>query len=82
VGKLQGVNALHHLISNTGDGNFEFADGSIPLSRTIDTPLSVVLVDQESGGPGRAAQRRKRAEARTKKTKSKMKELLESRTDK
>ncbi len=82
VGKLQGVNALHHLISNTGDGNFEFADGSIPLSRTIDTPLSVVLVDQESGGPGRAAQRRKRAEARTKKPKSKMKELLESRTDK
>jgi tetratricopeptide (TPR) repeat protein len=82
VGKLQGVNALHHLISNTGDGNFEFADGSIPLSRTIDTPLSVVLVDQESGGPGRAAQRRKRVEARTKKSKSRMKELLESRSDK
>ena len=82
VGKLQGVNALHHLISNTRDGSFEFADGSIPLSRTIDTPLSVVLVDQESGGPGRAAQRRKRVEARTKKTKSKMKELLESKSDK
>jgi tetratricopeptide (TPR) repeat protein len=82
VGKLQGVNALHHLLSSTSNGSFEFADGSSPLNRTIDTPLSIVLVDHKRGGPVRSARHRARAEARAKKPKSRMKELLESKSDK
>ena len=82
VGRLQGTKALHHLMDNTHEGSFEFVDGSIPLHRTIDTPLSVVLVDHSSGGPGRAARKRAASEAAAKKPKSKMKELLESKSDK
>jgi len=80
VGKLQGVNALHHLLSNTREGQFEFADGSLPLNRTIDTPLTIVLVDHSGGGPIRAARKRAAAQAQAtaKKPKSRMKELLES----
>ena len=80
VSKLQGVKALHHLLSNTREGQFEFADGSLPLSRTIDTPLTIVLVDHSSGGPIRAARKRAAAQAQAtaKKPKSRMKELLES----
>ena len=81
VGKLQGVKALHHLLSNTTTGQFELADGSIPLNRTIDTPLSIVLVDHTSGGPGRAARKRAASDAAAKKPKSRMKELLESKPD-
>jgi tetratricopeptide (TPR) repeat protein len=82
VGKLLGPNALHHLLSNTRKGSFEFSDGSIPLNRTIDTPLSVVLVDHKSGGPGRAASKRAASGAASKKPKSRMKELLESKSNK
>jgi tetratricopeptide (TPR) repeat protein len=81
VGKLQGVNALHHLLNNTREGQFEFADGSLPLNRTIDTPLTIVLVDHSSGGPVRAARKRAAAKASAKKPKSRMKELLESKPD-
>ncbi|MGD8413316.1 MAG: tetratricopeptide repeat protein, partial [Candidatus Latescibacterota bacterium] len=81
VGKLHGVKALHHLLSNTNSGRFEFVDGSLPLNRTIDTPLTIVLVDQSYGGPGRAAKKRAAAEATAKKPKSRMKELLESKPD-
>jgi tetratricopeptide (TPR) repeat protein len=82
VGRLEGAIALHHLLSNTRNGHFEFADGSIPLNRTIDTPLSIVLVDHKRGGPGRSASHQARAEARAKKPKSRMKELLESKSRK
>jgi tetratricopeptide (TPR) repeat protein len=82
VGRLRGTKALHHLLGNTREGTFEFVDGSIPLNRTIDTPLTVVLVDHSSGGPGRAARNRAASRAATKKPKSKMKELLESKSDK
>jgi tetratricopeptide (TPR) repeat protein len=78
VGKIDGVTALDRLFNNTKSGQFEFADGSIPLKRSIDTPLSVILVERSTGGPGRS--RRKRDDK--KKSKSKMKELLESKSGK
>jgi len=82
VGKLDGPVALHHLLSSTRTGQFEFVDGSIPLKRSIDTPLSIVLVDQKSGGPGGAARRRAKSDKKSNKAKSRMKEMLESRSSK
>jgi tetratricopeptide (TPR) repeat protein len=76
VGKIDGVGALNHLLSNSRIGRFEFADGSIPLNRSIDTPLSVILVEHSGGGPGR----RRRLKDKSKKSKSKMKELLETKS--
>jgi len=81
VGRLEGAGALHHLLGNTTAGHFEFSGGSIPLSRTIDTPLTVVLVEHAAGGPRRAKKRAKERKARKKKSKSRMKELLESKSD-
>jgi tetratricopeptide (TPR) repeat protein len=78
VGKLEGTGALHHLLSTTRAGHFEFAEGSIPMNRTIDTPLTVVLLEQAAGGPGRSKHGSKGA--RQKKSKSRMKELLENKT--
>jgi tetratricopeptide (TPR) repeat protein len=80
VGKLAGPNALYHLLANTGSGYFEFAEGSIPLDRTIDTPLSVVLIEHSNGGPGRPGRRRGGAGNAQKKPKSRMKELLDSKS--
>jgi tetratricopeptide (TPR) repeat protein len=81
VGKLTGVDALHHLLSYTKAGHFEFGGGSIPLKRTMDTPLSVVLVEHASGGP-RGAGRPTGGGSGPKKAKSRMKELLESKSGK
>ncbi len=81
VGKLNGVYALYHLLGNSGGGFFEFGEGSIPLNRTIDTPLSVILMEHSDGGPGSASKRRSRHN-KAKKQKSRMKELLESKSGK
>jgi tetratricopeptide (TPR) repeat protein len=81
VGKLDGVYALYHLLGNTGDGYFEFAEESIPLKRSIDTPLSVILMEYSDGGPGSASKRRSQ-KSKSKKPKSRMKELLENKSGK
>jgi tetratricopeptide (TPR) repeat protein len=78
VGKLYGVKAVHLLLENTAGGYFEFAEGSIPMDRTVETPLSVILMEHSHGGPEETAMRRFRADAKSKKQKSRMKELLES----
>ena len=76
AGKTQGVGALHHLMSNTATGHFEFSEGSIPLNRTIDTPLTVVLLEHSAG------RRKNPTRRKTKKAKSRMKEMLESKSGK
>lgn len=71
-GKKQGVEALLSLLDRTDRGRFHFSHGAMPLLRTIDTPLSVLLVERahKSNGvtvrPGVVSGR-----------KSRMKELLD-----
>jgi hypothetical protein len=76
VGKVDGVPALYILLGNTEKGFFEFDEGSLPMNQTIDTPLSVILMEYSDGGPGSSRSRRKKP----KKQKSRMKELLESKS--
>jgi tetratricopeptide (TPR) repeat protein len=78
VGNLYGVKAVHLLLQNTATGYFEFAESSMPVDRTVETPLSVILMENSHGGPQEAAMRRVRAEVKSQKRKSRMKELLES----
>jgi tetratricopeptide (TPR) repeat protein len=82
VGKTQGVGALHHLMSNTATGHFEFSEGSIPLRRTIDTPLTVVLLEDSAGRSSLTGGRKKPASRKSKKAKSRMKEMLEKKPGK
>jgi thioredoxin-like negative regulator of GroEL len=73
AGGKQGVDALIGLVERVQKGRFEFISGGIPLQRTIDTPLSILLVEQAhhaNGVPVPSAHARPR--------KSRMKELLES----
>jgi hypothetical protein len=89
VGKLEGVEAVVHLLNNTAHGHFDFSDGSMPLNRTIKTPLSIILMEHanapkagndakprssnDHGRPGSSGQPQK-------KPKSRMRELLDSKT--
>ena len=82
AGKTQGVGALHHLMSNTATGHFEFSEGSIPLSRTIDTPLTVVLLEHSAGRSSHTGRRKNPTSRKNKKAKSRMKELLENKSGK
>jgi tetratricopeptide (TPR) repeat protein len=78
AGKLEGPEALVSLIENARKGRFIFREGATSVERTIDTPLSLLLVEQahkangvvaRPGIPGPAAGAKK----------SRMKELLDSR---
>jgi tetratricopeptide (TPR) repeat protein len=82
AGKTQGVGALHQLMSNAATGHFEFSEGSIPLRRTIDTPLTMVLLEHSAGRSSRAGGRKNPASRKNKKAKSRMKEMLEKRPGK
>jgi hypothetical protein len=60
------------LVDGPRRGRFEFLPGGVPLDRTIDTPLSILLVERANranGAPSPAPPAKK----------SRMKELLESR---
>lgn len=74
-GGREGVEALMALVDNAHKGRFAFVEGSIPLQRTIDTPLSILLVEQAHKRNGVAV--RPGVVGR----KSKMKELLDSKLE-
>jgi len=74
VGKIEGTEALNHLLDHSDTGRFAFSDGIMPVRRTIDAPLSLVLFEhaRENGAavaPGLEP---------TAEKKSRMKELLDS----
>jgi len=73
VGKLMGTQALHRLLDDVHEGEFSFHDSTLPSNRTIDIPLSLILVEHARIASGAAPA--KKAPAK----KSRMKELLESR---
>ncbi|NIM22343.1 MAG: tetratricopeptide repeat protein [Candidatus Latescibacteria bacterium] len=72
AGKLKGVDALSALLEKSREGYFEFADGLSSFKKTIDTPLSLILM-----GIRREKVEDKRSAAH-RRPKSKMRELLES----
>lgn len=83
VGKLTGTEALAYLLAHTSKGHFEFKEVSLPLNRTIDTPLSILMVEQSKvrlGAPADTKASPAPTPAKRKKPKSRMKELLESKT--
>ena len=71
---MTGSDAVIHLIDDAHVGTFVFVEGSMPRKRTVDMPLSMILVEQartdspDEKGPDPKAGR-----------KSRMKELLENR---
>jgi tetratricopeptide (TPR) repeat protein len=73
VGKLVGTQALHRLLDDVDAGEFFFQDSSLPSRRTIDIPLSLILIEQARAASGAAPPPKEPAK------KSRMKELLESR---
>jgi len=49
VGKLRGSDALLRLIDESDRGTFVFVEGPMPRKRTVDMPLSMVLVEAARG---------------------------------
>lgn len=49
VGKLRGSDALVRLIDESDRGTFVFVEGPMPRKRTVDMPLSLVLVEAARG---------------------------------
>ncbi len=91
VGKLEGTDALVHLLNHTASGFFDFSEGSVPPNRTIDMPLSIILVEHNkkpaegSGSDKRGDDGRhtgSTGDTACKKPKSRMKELLDSKMSK
>ena len=83
AGKLTGMEALVYLFAQTSKGHFEFKEGSLPPNRTIDIPLSIIMVEQSKvrlGAPADTKASPAPAASKPKKPKSRMKELLESKT--
>jgi len=74
VGKIEGTDAFNHLLDHSDTGRFSFSDGIMPVRRSIDAPLSLLLFEhaRESGdavATGTGSSRKK---------KTRMKELLDS----
>jgi hypothetical protein len=88
AGQLDGVDALVHLLDNTASGRFDFSEGSMPLNRTINIPLSIILMEHKKGsGDGFGIRRhsggfhdqpRGGDDRPQQKPKSRMRELLDS----
>jgi len=74
VGKMKGSEAVIHLIDEAHAGTFIFVEGAMPRKRTVDMPLSMILVEQ-----ARAASPDEKGPAPKASRRSRMKELLENR---
>ncbi len=87
VGKLDGIDALVHLLNNTASGHFNFSDGSMPLKRTINIPLSIILMEHKKDPREKISTSRYSNDGRDdadggdqqqQKSKSRMRELLDN----
>lgn len=90
VGNLEGMEAMTYLFSHSANGGFAYESDTKSLTRTIDTPLSVLLMDltnrrrplsEEDPARDRFTGEEKAccaAGAPAKKTRSRMKELLDA----
>jgi tetratricopeptide (TPR) repeat protein len=76
AGKQEGADALMALIANAHQGRFTFREGATSVERTIDTPLSLLLVEQAHKANGVVT--RPGAPGVPSAKKSRMKELLDS----
>ncbi len=73
VGKTEGTKALTTLLDNARDGRFSFIESPSSLKKTIDTPLSFLLMGIRTSNREGAS-----STAASRKPKSRMKELLDS----
>ena len=77
VGKLDGSEALIHLINNAEVGYFAFSEGALSVEHSIEIPLSLILIEQVKTVSGSGASVPRPRNVR----KSKMKELLDARAE-
>ena len=92
AGKRAGEDALFYLLAHASSGRFAFTDGVVSARRTIESPLSLLLVEQaratatpssgksQKRGVTPSAERRNARSAKGE-SRSRMRELLESRSD-
>jgi len=74
AGKQEGIKALDSLLAEARDGHFIFIDTPSSFKKTIDTPLSLLLMGGYNKKPSSLKSRKA-----SKNSKSRMKELLDSR---
>jgi tetratricopeptide (TPR) repeat protein len=76
VGRQEGIQALDSLLSGAREGHFTFIDTPSSFKKTIETPLSLVLM---GGYSRKSSDSNSKSSRAAKKPRSRMKELLDSR---
>ena len=78
AGKLGGRDALHEILKNEKEGFFVFEEGTLSRSRTVDVPLSLILMDLPGRKHAYTTQDTLRRQRATQGHQSRMKQLLDN----